>query len=145
MQGLITCQPQAVCHLCVNHKLCVMAAATNAEQNSSIMFSISPAALLSSACCLHGGWWLDVPHTPPSTFPCPVRVCTAPHIHTRTPSAGVHKMSKVRTSSGMFFARAEDVVVKRIEDRVAAWTMLPSGNAEGMQVLRYVVSIATSV
>ena len=40
----------------------------------------------------------------------------------------------------MFFNRAEDEVVKRVEDRVAAWTMLPSGNAEGMQVLQYVVS-----
>jgi hypothetical protein len=55
-------------------------------------------------------------------------------------AAGVHKTSKVRTSDGMFFARAEDAVVKRIEDRVAAWTMLPAGHAEGMQVLRYVVS-----
>jgi hypothetical protein len=41
----------------------------------------------------------------------------------------------------MFYARAEDAVVKRIEDRVAAWTMLPPGNAEGMQVLHYVVSV----
>lgn len=40
----------------------------------------------------------------------------------------------------MFFNRAEDEVVKRVEERVAAWTMLPHGNAEGMQVLRYVVS-----
>jgi prolyl 4-hydroxylase len=55
-------------------------------------------------------------------------------------AAGVHKLSKVRTSDGMFFGRAEDEVVKRIEDRVAAWTMLPAGHAEGMQVLRYVVS-----
>ena len=55
-------------------------------------------------------------------------------------SAGVHKLSKVRTSSGMFFGRAEDPVVKRVEERVAAWTMLPAGHAEGMQVLQYVVS-----
>lgn len=51
---------------------------------------------------------------------------------------GVHKLSKVRTSWGMFFNRAEDEVVKRVEERVAAWTMVPRDNAEGMQVLRYV-------
>jgi len=39
----------------------------------------------------------------------------------------------------MFFNRAEDEVVKRVEERVAAWTMVPRDNAEGMQVLRYVV------
>lgn len=53
---------------------------------------------------------------------------------------GVQKLSDVRTSSGMFFQRAEDTVVQRIEERIAMVTMLPSGNAEGMQILHYGVS-----
>lgn len=53
---------------------------------------------------------------------------------------GQHKQSEVRTSSGMFFDRGEDEVVKRVEARVAMVTMLPVGNAEGMQVLHYGVS-----
>lgn len=52
---------------------------------------------------------------------------------------GVHRMSDVRTSSGMFFQRGEDSVVRRVEERVAMVTMLPAGNAEGMQVLHYEV------
>lgn len=59
--------------------------------------------------------------------------------------AGVQKFSRIRTSSGMFYARAEDEIVKRIEDRVATWTMLPPGNAEGMQVLHYAVSQHTAI
>jgi hypothetical protein len=55
---------------------------------------------------------------------------------------GEQKTSKVRTSSGMFFERAEDEVVARVEERVATVTMLPAGNAEGMQVLHYVVRLA---
>eukprot|EP00775_Hariotina_reticulata_P011903 gene11903-12047_t len=51
---------------------------------------------------------------------------------------GEQKTSKVRTSSGMFFERAEDEVIARVEQRVATVTMLPAGNAEGMQVLHYV-------
>jgi hypothetical protein len=41
----------------------------------------------------------------------------------------------------MFFERAEDEVVRRVEQRVAAWTMLPLENAEGMQVLHYKVRV----
>lgn len=55
---------------------------------------------------------------------------------------GQQKLSEVRTSSGMFFERGEDKVVKRVEERVAMVTMLPAGNAEGMQVLHYGVSVS---
>jgi prolyl 4-hydroxylase len=53
--------------------------------------------------------------------------------------AGQQKYDKVRTSSGMFFSRNETELVRRIENRVAMVTMLPTGNAEGMQVLHYEV------
>jgi prolyl 4-hydroxylase len=52
---------------------------------------------------------------------------------------GQQKYDKVRTSSGMFFSRGQNDLVKRIEDRVAMVTMLPVGHAEGMQVLHYEV------
>ncbi|CAM6087607.1 unnamed protein product [Calypogeia fissa] len=42
-----------------------------------------------------------------------------------------------RTSSGMFLDKAQDDIVKRIEDRIAAWTFLPPENGESIQVLRY--------
>lgn len=45
--------------------------------------------------------------------------------------------SEIRTSSGMFLANAQDDVVKRIEDKIAAWTFLPPENGESMQVLKY--------
>lgn len=45
--------------------------------------------------------------------------------------------SKIRTSDGMFFERGENEVIKAVEERIAAWTLLPSHNGEGMQVLRY--------
>lgn len=48
-------------------------------------------------------------------------------------------LAQVRTSSGMFFERGEDEVIARVERRVAALTMLPAINAEGMQVLHYQV------
>ena len=72
-------------------------------------------------------------------------------------------VSKIRTSSGMFFARSEcrselsihavptDLMpchvhtdetgfIGRIEDRIARWTMTDVGQGEGIQVLRYDVS-----
>ncbi|KAF8058887.1 P4H3 [Scenedesmus sp. PABB004] len=52
---------------------------------------------------------------------------------------GRQKVSTVRTSSGMFFERGGDPVVRRVEERVAMVTMLPAGHAEGMQVLHYAV------
>ncbi|KAF2937457.1 hypothetical protein DAI22_03g051901 [Oryza sativa Japonica Group] len=51
--------------------------------------------------------------------------------------SGESVTSKVRTSSGMFLDKKQDEVVARIEERIAAWTMLPTENGESMQILRY--------
>eukprot|EP00879_Flechtneria_rotunda_P011819 GHRR01012346.1.p1 GENE.GHRR01012346.1~~GHRR01012346.1.p1 ORF type:complete len:308 (+),score=60.64 GHRR01012346.1:171-1094(+) len=51
---------------------------------------------------------------------------------------GKSKKSEVRTSSGMFLSRGHDEVVSRIENRVAAVTMIPAAHQEGLQVLKYV-------
>uniref|UniRef100_I1P7X5 procollagen-proline 4-dioxygenase n=1 Tax=Oryza glaberrima TaxID=4538 RepID=I1P7X5_ORYGL len=51
--------------------------------------------------------------------------------------SGESVTSKVRTSSGMFLDKKQDEVVARIEERIAAWTMLPTENGESMQMLRY--------
>uniref|UniRef100_A0A0E0K981 procollagen-proline 4-dioxygenase n=1 Tax=Oryza punctata TaxID=4537 RepID=A0A0E0K981_ORYPU len=51
--------------------------------------------------------------------------------------SGESVMSKTRTSSGMFLIRKQDEVVARIEERIAAWTTLPTENGESMQMLRY--------
>ncbi|KAG6542532.1 hypothetical protein Mapa_016003 [Marchantia paleacea] len=45
--------------------------------------------------------------------------------------------SEIRTSSGMFLTKAQDEIVKRVEDKIAAWTFLPHENGEAIQVLRY--------
>mmetsp|Transcript_23212 Transcript_23212/g.59286 ORF Transcript_23212/g.59286 Transcript_23212/m.59286 type:complete len:349 (-) Transcript_23212:555-1601(-) len=50
---------------------------------------------------------------------------------------GGSKVSDIRTSSGVFLNRGQDDVVKRIEERIAAVTLLPVGNGEGLQVLKY--------
>ncbi len=50
---------------------------------------------------------------------------------------GGSKISEIRTSSGTFLARGQDDVVKAIEDRIAKWTLMPVGNGEGFQVLKY--------
>ncbi|CAN6440373.1 unnamed protein product [Victoria cruziana] len=47
--------------------------------------------------------------------------------------------STVRTSSGYFLAKGQDDVVTRIEDRIAAWTLLPKENGESIHILRYEV------
>ncbi|KAL6758810.1 hypothetical protein V8C86DRAFT_2585919 [Haematococcus lacustris] len=52
-------------------------------------------------------------------------------------ATGKEAVSDVRTSEGMFFARAEDAVIESIERRVAEWTLTPVHNGEGLQVLRY--------
>ena len=39
----------------------------------------------------------------------------------------------------MFYNRAQTDLIRHVEDRIARWTMLPAGNSEGMQVLRYEV------
>ncbi|WVZ62283.1 hypothetical protein U9M48_012047 [Paspalum notatum var. saurae] len=51
--------------------------------------------------------------------------------------SGKSVMSEVRTSSGMFLNKRQDLVVRRIEERIAAWTFLPEENAENIQILRY--------
>jgi len=50
---------------------------------------------------------------------------------------GADEYSDIRTSSGMFFNRGETALIRRVEARVAAWTLLPPGHAEGMQILKY--------
>jgi prolyl 4-hydroxylase len=40
---------------------------------------------------------------------------------------GASEVSEVRTSSGMFFARAEDHVIESIERRISEWTLMPVG------------------
>ncbi|GLI65700.1 hypothetical protein VaNZ11_009211 [Volvox africanus] len=52
-------------------------------------------------------------------------------------TTGAGGLSDIRTSSGMFYMRSENEVIKRIETRLAMWTMLPAENGEGIQVLRY--------
>jgi prolyl 4-hydroxylase len=46
-------------------------------------------------------------------------------------------ISDVRTSNGMFFERAEDKTIEEIELRLSEWALIPPGNGEGFQVLRY--------
>lgn len=45
--------------------------------------------------------------------------------------------SEVRTSTGTFYQRGHDEVITRIEERVAAATMVPVSNQEGLQILHY--------
>ncbi|KAG7671340.1 hypothetical protein Ndes2526B_g02162 [Nannochloris sp. 'desiccata'] len=46
-------------------------------------------------------------------------------------------ISDIRTSNGMFFDRAENKDIEEIERRLSEWTLIPPGNGEGFQVLRY--------
>ena len=50
---------------------------------------------------------------------------------------GGNEINEARTSEGMFFNRAENELVERIERRLAALTHWPIENGEGLQVLRY--------
>ena len=50
---------------------------------------------------------------------------------------GFEALNRDRTSDGMFFTRAENAVVQRVELRVARLLRWPVKNFEGMQVLRY--------
>ncbi|PRW56888.1 putative prolyl 4-hydroxylase 4 [Chlorella sorokiniana] len=52
-------------------------------------------------------------------------------------TTGKESVDNVRTSKGMFLARSQDPVIASIEQRIAKWTLMPVGNGEGMQVLRY--------
>lgn len=46
--------------------------------------------------------------------------------------------STVRTSTGTFFNRGEDEVIRRIEKRIAQVSHIPVENGEGIQILHYV-------
>ena len=48
-------------------------------------------------------------------------------------------ISDIRTSSGMFFGRGESATIREVEERIAQWTMVDSGQGEGFQVLDYKV------
>jgi prolyl 4-hydroxylase len=50
---------------------------------------------------------------------------------------GDSEINEVRTSKGTFLERGQDKVIADIEERIARWTLLPAGNGEGLQVLRY--------
>ena len=50
---------------------------------------------------------------------------------------GGSEISDIRTSSGVFLDRGQDEVVRAIEERIAVWTLMPVGNGEGLQVLKY--------
>ncbi|CAL4906277.1 unnamed protein product [Urochloa decumbens] len=50
---------------------------------------------------------------------------------------GGSKESSSRTSSGMFFRREQDKVIRKIEKRIADYTSIPVENGEGLQVLHY--------
>lgn len=52
-------------------------------------------------------------------------------------ATGGGEISDVRTSSGMFFSRAESDVIAAVEERIAQWTMVDAGQGEGIQVLDY--------
>ena len=63
-----------------------------------------------------------------------------PHLHRSqviTDREGDEGISNVRTSSGMFIDRGYDPIISDIERRIARWTLLPVGNGEALQVLRY--------
>ncbi|KAL7155547.1 hypothetical protein ABFS83_03G082200 [Erythranthe nasuta] len=47
--------------------------------------------------------------------------------------------SRIRTSSGMFFKRGHDSVIRAIEKRIADYSQIPLEHGEGIQVLHYEV------
>ncbi|KAL4432155.1 hypothetical protein ABPG77_005917 [Micractinium sp. CCAP 211/92] len=52
-------------------------------------------------------------------------------------STGDSKVDNARTSKGTFLQRGHDSVIADIEARIAKWTLMPVGNGEGLQVLKY--------
>jgi prolyl 4-hydroxylase len=50
---------------------------------------------------------------------------------------GGEEVNEDRTSNGMFFQRAENDLIRRIEDRIARLVDWPAENGEGLQVLHY--------
>jgi len=51
--------------------------------------------------------------------------------------SGGSELDEVRTSQGMYFDRAAEEVIARVEARIAALLRWPVAHGEGMQVLRY--------
>ncbi|XP_020582659.1 probable prolyl 4-hydroxylase 7 isoform X1 [Phalaenopsis equestris] len=51
--------------------------------------------------------------------------------------SGKAMLNEARTSSGYFFGKRQDAVIRRIERRIAEWTFLPEENGEGIHVLHY--------
>jgi prolyl 4-hydroxylase len=62
-----------------------------------------------------------------------------------TSSSAQPVLDAARTSTGMFFNRREDKVVERIEQRIAAWTMLAADHSEPIQVLQYEVGVCATL
>lgn len=50
---------------------------------------------------------------------------------------GGEELNAARTSDGMFFSRAENAVVERVENRLSELLRWPFENGEGLQILRY--------
>lgn len=50
---------------------------------------------------------------------------------------GGSDVSEIRTSQGMFFSREEDAIIAGVEKKLSEWSLIPLGNGEGIQVLRY--------
>jgi len=50
---------------------------------------------------------------------------------------GGEEVNADRTSEGMFFSRGENLIVKRIEARIARLLNWPEANGEGLQILHY--------
>jgi prolyl 4-hydroxylase len=50
---------------------------------------------------------------------------------------GGDDVSDIRTSDGTFLEREQDPTIAALERKLSEWTMIPVGNGEGLQVLRY--------
>lgn len=62
------------------------------------------------------------------------RMARSRTVETKT---GGEEINADRTSDGMFFARAESPLIKRIEERLARLVNWPIENGEGLQILHY--------
>lgn len=58
----------------------------------------------------------------------------------RNEETGEVEVSTKRTSWGMYFTRAEDPTIEAVERRIAEWTLFPTFQQEGMEVVRYLPS-----
>lgn len=50
---------------------------------------------------------------------------------------GGDDISDIRTSQGMFYDRGENAVISDVERKLSEWSLIPVGNGEGIQVLKY--------